>query len=81
MPVVKNNSVKEKIAHAIRDCKNCRCAHHSSGGCGVYGLGVIGAGYYFFLHLPVKEEFIFTIFKIIFWPAFLVYHLLETQVI
>lgn len=47
------------------------------GGEAVYGLGLIGALFYFLQHVTTVWEGLVGISKAIVWPAFLVYKLLE----
>lgn len=49
---------------------------HSSGG-GIYGLGVIGAIFYYVQHAASFSDGLWGIFKAIFWPAFFVYKAIE----
>lgn len=51
----------------------------SSGGAsgGAYGLGFIGALVYFWQHADSVWTFILGFFEAIFWPAILVYQLLD----
>ncbi len=44
----------------------------------VYGLGLIGAWFYYIGRATTIQEGIIGFLKGIFWPAFLVYNLLET---
>ncbi|HVQ44627.1 MAG TPA: hypothetical protein VMT30_06725 [Candidatus Saccharimonadia bacterium] len=48
----------------------------NAGGGGVYGLGLIGALVYYLQHAASFGDGVLGILKAIFWPAFLVYHLL-----
>jgi hypothetical protein len=45
-------------------------------GCGVYGLGIIGALVYYIGHATTFGVGVVGVFKAIFWPAFLVYHVI-----
>lgn len=47
------------------------------GGDAVYGLGIIGALIYFITHATTFWMGVVGIFKALFWPAFLVYYLLD----
>jgi Gpi18-like mannosyltransferase len=62
------------------DCKNVvvKHKHHGHGGNSdaIYGLGVIGAIYYFLEHAQGLSEILWGIGKAIFWPAILMYKLL-----
>ena len=51
---------------------------YSGGGVGaVYGLGLIGALFYFIQHAPTIWDGVIGVLKALVWPAFLVYHLLQ----
>ena len=43
----------------------------------VYGLGLMGAWFYYFRGVTTFQEGVKAFFKGLFWPAFLVYALLE----
>ena len=43
----------------------------------LYGLGVIGAGFYFLQNATTVAMWLTGILKAIFWPAFLVYQALK----
>lgn len=63
-----------------KDLESKDCGHKHNGvsrGDGVYGLGIIGAVVYYLPHAQNLQEGAIGIFKAIFWPAFLVYKLLE----
>jgi hypothetical protein len=49
----------------------------SGGGDTVYGLGMIGAWVYYFKHATTNEERMKAFFKGLFWPAFMVYDVLN----
>ena len=44
---------------------------------GIYGLAFIGAAIYFIQHALTFWEGVFGFFKALFWPAMLMYKLLE----
>lgn len=54
--------------------------HHHGGGCGgqsaIYGIGVIGALFYFLQNVTGFVPILLGIGKAIFWPAFVVFKLL-----
>jgi hypothetical protein len=50
---------------------------HCGGGSAVYGIGMIGALVYYFQHVTTFAEGIAAIFHSIFWPAFVIYKVLE----
>ena len=72
---------KEKMT---RDCDNCNGKvvvsknNYSSNGCGnaIYGLGVIGALFYFLQNVSGFEAVMWGIGKAVFWPAILMFKLL-----
>ena len=47
-----------------------------AGGGAVYGLGLIGAAFYYIQHAATFMAGVVGILKAIVWPAFVVYHLL-----
>ena len=55
--------------------KNCH-GNHSGGGGAIYGLGVIGALFYFLQGATTFMTVIMGIGKAIFWPAILMFKLL-----
>ena len=81
MPAKKNNSEFadkfDEIISAIRDHKDCHnCKHHcNKSGNAIYGLGILGATFYYLQNPPTGELFM-TILKVILWPAFVAYRLL-----
>lgn len=56
----------------------CKCHHgHSNGNsCAIYGLGVVGALFYFLQHATTFGIVMIGIGKSIFWPAILMFKLL-----
>jgi hypothetical protein len=48
-----------------------------SGGDGVYGLGIIGAAVFYLQHAHTFMDGLIGIAKAIFWPALLVYKLIQ----
>lgn len=62
-------------------CENrCRCKCKRSGGfCGggIYGLGFIGASIFFIQNAATFWVGVLGVFKALFWPAFIVYKLLD----
>lgn len=85
MPAKKANKANweekiEEIANAIGDnksCGGCKPRHKSNTGNAIYGIGIMGAVFYYLQHPPVGEIFL-TIIKVLLWPAFVAYRLLET---
>lgn len=70
----------KKIIETIKEnCNNCRCqpVHHHNGGCGVYGLGLLGAAFYYFPHVANFNDGVVAFVKILLWPAMLVYQALS----
>lgn len=49
----------------------------NGGGEAVYGLGLIGALFYFIQQSQTFTELFVAIIKSLLWPAFVVYHILE----
>ena len=43
---------------------------------GIYGLGLIGALVYYMQHVTTFWSVIVGLFKTVFWPAYLVWHLM-----
>lgn len=52
-------------------------ASTSAGGNAVYGLGLIGAGIYFFVEASRFWDYVLAIPKAIVWPAIAVYELFQ----
>ena len=52
--------------------QNCHCGQNSA----IYGLGVIGALFYFLQNAATFTAVIVGIFKSIFWPAFVLFRVL-----
>lgn len=81
MPNNKKLSETKKLEDLVKTMKDSKCDHghhhHGNVGNGVYGLGIVGMAVYYFQHMPASSELLMTIVKIVFWPAFLLYHLLE----
>ena len=77
---------EESKCNCGEDCKCERkmiikkCHHHSRGGCNessaLYGLGVIGALFYFVSSAVGFWPVVVAIIKAIFWPAFVVFKIL-----
>lgn len=60
-----------------KDEKVCHHHHHNhGGGNAIYGLGVIGALFYYLKGAATFVAVIVGIGKAIFWPAFLIYKVL-----
>lgn len=56
--------------------KNCKPFSCSGGGDAVYGLGLIGALFYYLQHATSIPAGLIGIVKALFWPAVFVYSLL-----
>lgn len=67
--------VKETNEVEQRECNHKN--NSISRGDGVYGLGTIGALFYYLPHAQSFQEGVLGIVKAAFWPAFLVYKLIE----
>lgn len=69
---------KENLSADCRDDKcSSKCHHHCNGSSGaIYGLGVIGALFYFLQNTGTFVSVIVGIGKAIFWPAILMFKLL-----
>lgn len=64
----------EKVEH------NSKYRKYGSGACGggaVYGMGVIGALFYYWESASTFWLFALGLFKSVFWPAFLVFEALK----
>jgi hypothetical protein len=64
------NEKKEKVRKV-----KCGRGGGAAGG-GIYGLGIIGAAVYYIGHATTFGVGVVGVFKAIFWPAFLVYHVI-----
>lgn len=53
-----------------------RCHNGSGGQCAIYGLGVVGALFYFLQNAPNFGAVMIGIGKSVFWPAILMFKLL-----
>ncbi|MCE7898456.1 MAG: hypothetical protein DPW11_00455 [bacterium] len=74
---MKKSAVKEKTVEMCQDC-NCNCGKKSgSVESPLYGIGLIGAAFYFLPGSNGISEWLWHIFQTITWPGFLVYHLLQ----
>lgn len=51
--------------------------HCFNSGNAIYGLGVIGAMFYYLQHASTFTEGLLGIFKAMFWPAMVLYRVLE----
>jgi hypothetical protein len=63
--------------HSIHDHHKEKGVNTSNIAGGVYGMAFIGAVIYYFSHAITFWAGVVGFFKALFWPAFLIYHLLE----
>ena len=49
----------------------------AAGGGAIYGLGILGAWFWFFQQADAFWEYVWAFFQGILWPAFLVYDVFE----
>lgn len=79
-------SVKKVVEEKCENCNPTTCCKNygnwgkggtSSGGCGVYCFGMIGAFVYFYPHIASFTDFLWAAGKSIVWPALLVYQALS----
>ncbi len=70
----KKEAIKEKIVECCKETpKNYGCHNHGNA---IYGLGVVGAMFYFLKGATTFTAVIIGIGKSIFWPAILMFKLL-----
>ena len=67
-------STEEKTAEC---CKSKHVFKHGGGSNAIYGLGVVGALFYFLQHSHNLGEVLLGIGKAFFWPALLMFRLLS----
>ncbi len=74
---MKKSTAKEKLTDMCQDgC--CNCNKKSSGSeSPLYGIGLVGAAFYFLPGSNGLSEWLWHLFQTITWPGFLVYHLLQ----
>jgi hypothetical protein len=74
------SSIGKKLEEESKN-ESCSCNpkfhHHAACGGGIYGLGFIGALFYYIATATSFWMGLFGIVKAIFWPGFLVYALLK----
>ncbi len=73
--------VEQQIENEIKNecCEpkhSCKCSSSNSRGNAIYGLGVIGALFYFLQNASGIEAVLWGIGKAVFWPAILMFKLL-----
>lgn len=56
--------------------KGCHCHHQGGQSCAIYGLGVVGALFYFLQNATTFGLVLMGIGKAFFWPAILMFKLL-----
>jgi hypothetical protein len=77
--MTKEKKMEEKVEKKIEEAFCCKDNHkHRHGGHGdaLYGLGVIGAMFYFLQSASGFNEVVIGICKAVFWPAILMFKLL-----
>lgn len=71
----KIDEIVDKVSQAIKE-NNCHCKPNKCNpGNAIYGMGICGAIIFYFQH-PPAGEWLWTIVKVIFWPAVVAYRLL-----
>lgn len=70
---------KEDPSHECCHHEMFKKHHHSHGGHSnpIYGLGVLGALFYFLSHASSFSEVVVGVFKSVFWPAVLMFEFLS----
>jgi hypothetical protein len=66
-----------EIKSAEQEDKNIRVKYQGGSSDAVYGLGLFGAWVYYIGRATSPQERVLGFFKGLFWPAFLVYELLN----
>jgi hypothetical protein len=72
MPSEKHECCQEVFKRGKHHHSNCNCGQSSA----LYGLGVIGALFYFLQNATTFTAVMVGIFKAVFWPAFIVFKVL-----
>jgi hypothetical protein len=73
---------EEKVKECCEGCckektkVKCHTNHNTGGPCAIYGLGVVGALFYFLQNAATFGAVMIGIGKSIFWPAILMFKLL-----
>jgi len=74
---MKKSTTKEKVMDMCQDC-SCHCGKKSGGAeSPLYGIGLVGAAFYFLPGSSGLSEWLWHLFQTITWPGFLVYYLLQ----
>ncbi len=78
--MIKEKETKTENSKCCQDVFKHGKHHHSHCNCGqssaLYGLGVIGALFYFLQNAATFTAVIVGIFKAVFWPAFVIFRVL-----
>lgn len=74
MPAKKDEETKCHCDHA--GCKPVHVHNNAGGGGAVYGIGIVGAAFYFLPQAVGTSDFLLAIGKCLVWPALLVYQAL-----
>lgn len=67
---------KEKMNECCQNIEHCKCHGHGGNCGGVYGIGVVGALFYFLQGATTFGLVMTGIGKALFWPAFVVFKVL-----
>jgi hypothetical protein len=67
----------DKTYYSTAEQRNEKGMNNGNIAGGAYGMGFIGAVIYYITHAVTFWAGVLGFFKAIFWPAFLIYHLLE----
>jgi hypothetical protein len=76
MKIQKENKMTADMAQTDHEHQKSKMMRQSGGGGGVYGLGLVGAWFYYFKSATTNQQRVEGFFKGLVWPAFLVYDLL-----
>ena len=71
-PIEKHECCQDFLKRGIHHHSNCHSGQNSA----IYGLGVIGALFYFLQNAATFSAVMVGIFKSIFWPAFVLFRVL-----
>lgn len=56
------------------ECSDCHCHKSQNNNSTIYGIGMLGAAYYFFSSAVGISGFFMAVLKTLLWPAFIVYY-------
>jgi hypothetical protein len=73
---MKNEEKPEECCQGKMNFKHHHCHKHGGDSSAIYGLGVVGALFYFLQHASTFGEVMVGIGKSIFWPAVLLFKVL-----